>query len=385
MILFGFRRPSCSPLRQHWCTKSQSSFSTASGASKQYHYNPAVVFSPPKNRPLLSPLHLKGTASILAPQWRHLSPCLGAALACSPFTGNLMRLGQHIDNCDDISASSISSSVLKHSAKLANLLFFQLIRESPIHITKNKSMPAAYLSPSLIGSVLAMSSSYTTATTRSNDVSMKIRKTLKDDYGIRSNRIDGNQWTGVSMARWMELFPMGVVSASTATTRSDKHALARNPLVSGIWLVALWETAQSKLCLLEFLKAYDRYVVTSNNSDKRSSIFCKNNKWVQAILHDPVAKTEWADQAYHETNDLSQEEAQASLDKLLFYNEKQKNGNFNPTFDPMSDSEHACALEVVCAHYSLQQQPINSKCVAPAGYYGFDGGDAKPGPLLLFL
>ena len=54
----------------------------------------AVIFSTSRRRPRLSALHLKGTASLLRPEWRFLTPCLGAALMASPLAGNLTRLGQ---------------------------------------------------------------------------------------------------------------------------------------------------------------------------------------------------------------------------------------------------------------------------------------------------
>lgn len=294
-----------------------------------------LVFAP-KHRPNLTPLHLLETASLLAPQWRHLSPCLGAALTTSPFVGNLLRLGSSLPSCQDRFGSG-----LEQPCALASHLFFQMMRESPLHVTKTKSMPAAYLNPKLIGSILGNS--------LSNENSQEdIRKILREEHGIKSNYINQTQWTGVSVARWLDLFQL--------SQRTPNHPT----LITSLWTLVLWELAESKYCLLEYFVELDKRI--SIATDGAESIFCRE-EMVQAILHDPCAREEWSKRKFSEEDVSSPEALENALDKLLHHDK---------------DMERARAFELVCATIT-QQQGSSRKPSIPNGYFGYDGGDIKAG------
>lgn len=299
-----------------------------------------LVFAPPKHRPNLTPLHLLETASLLAPKWRHLSPCLGAALTTSPFVGNLLRLGASLPSCQD------RPSGLEQPCALASHLFFQMMRESPLHVTKTKSMPAAYLSPKLIGSILGNS------LLLSNEISEEdIRRILREDYGIKSNYIHQTQWTGVSVARWLDLFQMSQRTPNDPT------------LITSLWMLVLWELAESKGCLLEYFIELDKRVSIGTNGE---SIFCRDQELVQAILHDPCAREEWSKRTFSEEDLSSPDVLEDALDKLLHHD---------------NDMERARAFELVCATISLQQVSSRKPSI-PNGYFGYDGGDIKAGKYL---
>jgi hypothetical protein len=316
-----------------------------------------------------------------------------------------MRLGEaatsstYIPSSNDEDSSSNNNNnnndyhMMRDSATLADRLFFQMMREAPIYVTRTKSMAAAYLTPSLMGTILGIS--------LSNDVGVPteeadIRRVLRHDHGIKSNYIHQTQWTGVSLSRWMDLFPQRfrsttidnnrstTTTTSLMTTTDYGHPPPPNMLLSGLWLVALWETSDSKQCLLEFLIACDRHLITNNTNNSSGgggSIFRRDDDAVQAILQDPVAKQEWLDHTFDEEQDLSMENVQTAMDRVLYYHGTTAD---HPTSSSHShiigddDLEYARALEVVCASVALQQFPIHgSKPTTPNGYYGFDGGDIK--------
>jgi hypothetical protein len=294
-----------------------------------------LVFAP-KHRPNLTPLHLLETASLLAPKWRHLSPCLGAALTTSPFVGNLLRLGSSMPSCQDRSG-------MEQPCALASHLFFQMMRESPLHVTKTRSMPAAYLSPKLIGSILGNTQLL------SNEISHEgIRRMLREDYGIKSNYINQTQWTGVSVARWLDLFQL--------SQRTPNHPT----LITSLWMIALWELAESKYCLLEYFIELDKRISIETDGE---SIFCRDQELVQAILHDPCAREEWSKRKFSEEDLSSPEALEDALEKLLHHD---------------NDMERARAYELVCATITLQQCSSRKPSI-PNGYFGYDGGDIKAG------
>ena len=171
----------------------------------------------------LTPYDFLGTAAALSPHAMHLAPCLGAALATSPLVGNLMRLGQRRPNdlilleqehANQNSMDQNWANLLSRTGFLANNLFFQLIRESPIHMVRNKSMPAAYVTPEIIGCFLGhhhqqhrqqQRLSKTTKRKNKNDPNAMLKTQLRRDFGIKSNHIHNTKWTGISLARWMDL------------------------------------------------------------------------------------------------------------------------------------------------------------------------------------
>ena len=315
-----------------------------------------VIFNPKPCGPgaLLTPFRLLDTVSILNPKLWHISPCLGAAMTTAPFVGNMLRLFHALPEEEEYTElrNSNSSTQLRMDrvARLAGQLFFQMIREASIQLTKTKSMPAYFLNPKLIAAILAHSLFSPHSTIQQDEIC----RMLKEDFGIKSNYIRGDQWTGISMSRWMGLFHC---------SQSQGHF---DWMVLAIWQVALWEVCHSKDCLLDFLLEFDRYMVAHNNGE---SIFIQDDDFVNALRkNDSVARQEWVSRSFTDS-DFSSTNVQTSLDKLMFYS-----AYLDVTGSKSNYSEYARALEVVCSSIALQQAVHTSKPTVPNGYYGYDGG-----------
>jgi hypothetical protein len=315
--------------------------------------------------------HLIDTASILSPKWRHLSPCLGAALESAPFCGNMLRIAK--------ATSTMQMQMIPSSAallgngngnngnppsglptKLASLLFFQADRQSPVRMTRTKSMAAAHLTPRLIGTLLGVALSSNNNSSRKNEE--RIRQILREE-GIKSNHIH-DQWTGVSVARWKELVTLS--SAATAlqappplsNNNNNNNSNNNSTIVSAMWLVALWEISKDKLSLLEFLLALERHLNESillEDGEDPSGL-------AAALRHDPSAQVEWANKTF-DPSDLTKDVVQSSFDLLT----ELPNNN---------TCEWARALEIVCASTAVQH---TDKPAIPNGRYGYDGGPPKGG------
>jgi len=247
-------------------------------------------------------------------------------------------------------------------------------------------MPAAYLTPQLIGTIVGRS-------ILAKDIdTTAVREYLRKEFEIRSNKI-GTLWTGVSLNRWMELFRL-----------SHHHHDATNldwmPL--SVWSVALWEashqvpvgthSASPQESWLDYLLECDVHV----QQLCQESIFRKDNDLAQGLKRrDPSALKEWKEQAFCANKDLSGEHFEESMDQLL---EMWKGNNDGTTSgDGLSEEDWAkasLALEVVCASIALGQIPPDSdtsslshgkkdrtkltdKPVVPNGYFSVDEGDLK--------
>jgi hypothetical protein len=87
----------------------------------------------------LTHAHLIDTATILAPEWRHLSPCAGVALQRSPLKSNMWRLGQQQQQQQNqFKTNKIAAGTL------AKALYFQSHPGAPIRPTRIKSVAAAH-------------------------------------------------------------------------------------------------------------------------------------------------------------------------------------------------------------------------------------------------
>jgi len=305
----------------------------------------AVLFSAPRHRPSLTPLHLKDCAFLLKPEYRHLAPCLGAALATTPFVGNLSRLGGGLQFEDPLADG------LSRASEMTSLLWFQLMREGPLHISRRKSLPAAYLTPSIMGTILGVSLSEQAA---------DVRQALRKHHGVKSNYVNEVQWTGVSLNRWDDLFV---------------DELSPLPLVSSMWLVALWEAAESKKCFLDFLKAADLQLSTKEGQ----SIFQEDQDWVRAVLNDPYAEKEWLSGTLLDSSKLMcSDYLGAALERVLHYQSWPKGDGLLSSED---DHAFCNALEIVCAGIALQHFPLACKPAVGNGYFAIDGAEVKAGEL----
>lgn len=345
----------------------------------------------------ITPYEFSGTASVLPPHAWHLSPCLGAALSISPLAGNLMRLGQRQPHsletgrandestvCDSANTTDTDrhwSELLSRVGFLANNLFFQMIRESPIHMGRNKSMPAVYLTPGLIGCLLAHHQTSTSSpkklpkknrtnrrgrgSSRSNgnrsfkkDPNSTIKEALKRDFGIRSNHIYGSQWTGISLARWMDLvIPNEHISSSISSNNDDVTIeVFQQSMVSALWLIALWGVTPSRESLLDYYDAVER-----------SGIACDLDTLRRNDQH-----------ASFTADDFAPKEMEAAMNRLLEHYSSDEGDARRKTDDAAATAR---AFELVCAAIVLQQQerqtPTSIHSLRPAvpnGYFAFDGG-----------
>ena len=292
-----------------------------------------------------------------------------------------MRIGQHLqlqqqymgddihehDKEDSLSDSSWTSSLtseeLVRASRLSSHLFFQLIRESPIHVSRTKSLPASYLSPSLIGSLWGLGES---------DLSLgDARKFLRERHGIRSNYIHSTEWTGISLARWMDLIlPAPSHGSSRRMHHPGKLQQQRRhetppPLTSAVWLMTLWELSNSKLDFLDCLLSLEAALPRDH-----PGVLDISHPLTLALLNDPIAREEWADSTFSEEDamDFSSDLVQGSLEQLMLPPDSVG------TVTRRYQQSDATAMEIICAAISLNHIPLNSKPVCPTGYYGFDGG-----------
>jgi hypothetical protein len=259
------------------------------------------------------------------------------------------------------------SGLLSSVGFLSNNLFFQLIRESPIHMVRNKSMPAVYLTPGMIGCLLALQQQPPKAASseneqkgggsnhrKSSDNEPKrvVKEVLKREFGIKSNHIGDTQWTGISLARWMDL----VILDTTRNSSSDDFPIevCQQSLVSALWLMALWGLAPSKETLLDYYEALEKAGISCSSSPHPGP-------------ESTVGFTE---------NDFAPEKLNAAMNRLL---EHYSSSESESAGDNEGGLAAARALELVCAAIVLQQQQGVSSLppVVPNGYFAFDGGDTK--------
>jgi len=295
--------------------------------------------------------------------------------------------GEREDFLTSSASTSTSSQELINASKLASHVFFQLIRESPYHVSRTKSLPASYLSPSLIGTLWGLGMTTTTTSTARTSTTTSLenerKRILRETHGIKSNYIHSTEWTGVSLARWMDLLPPLPHSGLDPSSSGDRHDIKSHhsrflpssssslPLTSAVWLMTLWELCQSKHDFLECLLSLEAILLP-----RHRRIFDMSNPLTLAILNDQTARDEWADSTFCIDRDLSSDQVQASLEQVL-QNRRLLEDYIVSTQSPqqtLKSSNDATALEILCATISLHHIPENSKPMCPTGYYGFDGG-----------
>jgi hypothetical protein len=352
----------------------------------------------------ITPYELKGTtltASIFtsneSKSMLYMTPGLGAALSYSPILGNLIRLGQrqciplsqslyddddddddddgddgNTNNSNSNSDDKLLSNQLLQIGFLANNIYFQLIQESPIHLIKNKSKPAYYLTPGIIGSYLFHSTTMnmnTNTNTNINhkknkkktnmngaEVTKRFRSVLKDNFGIKSNHIHNTKWTGISLARWMDLLLLIPVPPDNNNIDNNNNndndiegtALHHHYqcLVSTLWLIALWgvvennvspskESSKDSLSLVEYYKA----IFNNKSMDDSFIVDELSSKSTSKFTED----------------DLSPNNINLAMDQLFDY---YSIGNSCHPSSLIDDHTMAAArsLELVCAAIVLQQQ-----------------------------
>lgn len=298
--------------------------------------------TPPKEKTrsrLLTNGHLIDTATILAPQWRHLSPCFGAAVCNSPFKSNIWKLGQVPSEFHD----DEPSSSIRRAGDLAKSLYFQPHPGASITPTRNKSMAAAYVTPEILGTLLGIALKSSPMSTKQR------RKLLRDRHGIKSNHINESEWTGVSLSRWEDI-------VKSLQNNASGHGLE---LSQAIWSMMLWEISLEKACFLDAILSLEEVcemeILDSSNNQ---------NELARAIKHDATAQKDWASSSF-DADALSNDSIQSSWDYVLT----------NKSQSSLNSFDMARSYEILCA--ALSQTP-KMKPTTPHGHYRYDGGDAKP-------
>ena len=329
----------------------------------------------------LSHAHLRDTCTILKPQFWHLFPGWGAALTshaphvlanCQRYLQQLSHTHHHVP------------------------FFFQAHATASWQLSRRKSSPVAYLTPERLAVFWADSDQHPSVSLTLDDEQrlFQQRRERLAEACVRSNHVD-DAWTGVSLARWMALFPPKVVSSSRTTTTCYR------PLFSA----ALWQMADTKEDVWDFWMAYEKQLrlssTTSNTADNNShtnddddaswSILNPHHPLVPALRNDASARQEWMDRAFvgASTDDGGMDELQESVDRILYYYDEHRlqrsnNHHHKSSFmihNPHSNNDHSSILElaraweILCAHTAVRpmaQPPV------PNGRYAFEGGVAKP-------
>jgi hypothetical protein len=264
---------------------------------------------------------------------------------------------------------------LTQASFLSNNLFFQMIRESPIHLVRNKSLPASYLNPALIGSLLAHSISHEKNYHHRHHSHRSIRAALKRDFGILSNRIHKDQWTGISLARWMDLIVMDEAVDANISSTQNLHTT----LVPALWLMALWSLSTSSNCLLDYYMALEQTGDVHLDSKRLDDDCCSFSNHGTPVTSPPV----FVEADFYTTK------IQDAMDRLIhFYSQpctrndyRYNRRNTSAAGNRDGDSNLAArSLELVCASIALRQQSAGSDAafpVLPNGYYAYDGGEIR--------
>jgi hypothetical protein len=352
-----------------WCLR-QSNFHLVRPLQNQrlWHFvstasfsNSATAFSPST----LTSRHLAGVVSILAPEWRYLSPCFGAVLNGTSLKNNLLRLGNSIDKIHNEIGSQNDGhpvnepSPLQSPCSLAKLLFFQPQPGSPIRLSRSKSMAVGHVTPQILGTLMGISLLPPDERTET-----KFRQILRDRHGIKSNYVDG-KWTGVSLSRWKELTNQLCVVGASCSDEALSLSSLQIAMSTAVWSMAVWECSKSKQCLLQYFMA----VQDVSGVD----IFSIDDEFVKCgIRFDPAVQADWISQT------LNEEELIDPIAPSSLIQSSLKNLISDDDASPVSNVEKARTIEILCATIMSIQQPKSFKPTTPNGYYGYDGGVFKP-------
>lgn len=129
------------------------------------------------------------TLRLLRPRGWASSPATGIALQHSP--SNTLALAQFL------SQQQGDGSTLAPELELSAVLFHAAEEGAPLRPTLNRSLPASWLDPELLGRTLALSAEDDEASARAG----------LEALGIRSNHV-GDVRSGVSLARFEGLLPL---------------------------------------------------------------------------------------------------------------------------------------------------------------------------------
>ena len=184
---------------------------------------------------LLHARHAKSICSIISPDHLHLSPIHGLLLYGSPALSSLWAAGE---------------ATGPPAARLARALFNRHEPEEPLVPARNKSLPAIYLTPELLGHCLGL------GLRKASDA--EVRSALYD-LGVDAIARESK----CSIARFERLVHlMGVASHSTEPMAYADGSV--NICGTSVCLAFLWARARSKRCILAFLTALQPHMADSS-------------------------------------------------------------------------------------------------------------------------
>jgi hypothetical protein len=291
---------------------------------------------------------LRGTASILQPQYLTLSPLIGAicSSACPNLSSNLRKF------------PLIDSSALE---------FFHQRQDQfgrpfgPLSPTKSKSKAAYWLSPSSLGNFVGMSIPSPEPLTKL-DIDNKLKL-----LGIDCNYVNG-LWTGVSLDRYRRL-------VRTFEQNLLHHDDILHQYAIPIALHYLWETVTTKKCLLDYLLGIEQAsgleILHESYADLRIEGSSLREAWLRAKFDTTthISKRKLQDASTLLTNDFNYSNI-ADNDKLFI-------DNFT-LLCPLETQQRMSlgyAMEIVATSI-LQER--SKKTPIKLGRYSHRGGKHKP-------
>ena len=261
--------------QQHQWMRREHCFITTSNITNQHHEHDDAAKSHTSQSPW-TPAHLRDTLTILRPQYWHLSPIWGAVLQRqTTLLANLRSWHAFVQQNKSQPNNNIHHPSWTRAHELAHQLFFQPHAGATMRVTRTKSLPASYLTPTIMGQLMGCQGQSTMIlqeqqqqrqnnTDKDTSSSLIMAQLVRDHCRIRSNYVHG-KWTGVSMARWQDLLtalpPMSLEEeycssqSTTVSSPSLNHVLVGNILTSLVWSTAVWDVCQSKRDVWEYYRA----------------------------------------------------------------------------------------------------------------------------------
>ena len=206
-------------------------------------------------RTMLTPTRVRGTMSVLRPEWRHLSPAIGLVLGPA-FVNNVFEAGA-------AEIGTLSPAVLKQKRAvvgcgpamrtLAVELFHRNHDEETLYPTRNQSLPAAHLSASLTAHVAAIARAGLSGT-NAHDA---LKGALCSATGLPLNKLA--RAVGVSIARFERLVELVRVADNEDGREGEPMAFPRAG--SALLMHHLWLTSSpsGRWPLWRYLKTLDEY------------------------------------------------------------------------------------------------------------------------------
>ena len=196
--------------------------------------------------------HVKRMASVMSPECLHLSPLNGLLLLGSPALGSLWAAGE---------------SSGPPTARLARVLFNRHDSQEPLSRSRNKSHPAAHLTPELQGACLgcALQPQYKQDEVRRALLELGVANLARETRVSIARFERFTQLLSEAVAHPEPLFFAADIGSATVS-----HSMPASALPSfeesavqccgiSVMLAHVWASAESKLCLLKFLTSLQRH------------------------------------------------------------------------------------------------------------------------------